>query len=72
MLPGWWELLAETGRNITDRKKASSEIINDIYGTLIENFYKYGLVESMDPDDFKMKLESLKDCWSILCPDFFN
>lgn len=72
MLTSWSELLAETGRNITDRKKASSEIINYIYGTRVENFYKYELVESMDPDDFKMKLELLKDCWPILCPDFLN
>ena len=61
-----------TVRSIADRQKTSSEIIKDIYGTRVGNFYKYRLVKSMDPDDFKVKLESLKDCLDVLCPDFYN
>ena len=44
-------------------KKASSEIINDIYGTRVEKFYEYELAESINPDNIKVKLETLKDTW---------
>ena len=43
------QFLAKTGRNIADQKSASSEIIKYIYGVSVKNFYKHGLVESMDP-----------------------
>ena len=66
------DLLPKTDRNIGDRKRSSSEIIKDIYGSRIENYYEYGLVESMDPDDFNVKIESLKERWESLCPEFFN
>ena len=33
------ELLAKTGRKVAGRKRVSSEIIKDIYGTRVENFY---------------------------------
>ena len=33
------DLLPKTGRNIADRKLSSSEIIKDIYGSRVANFY---------------------------------
>ena len=55
------DLLPKTVRNIADRKLSSSEIIKDIYGSRVANFYEYGIVEAIDPDDFNAKLDSLED-----------
>ena len=46
------DLLPKTGRNIADRKLSSSEIIKNIYRSRGANFYEYGIVEVIDPDDF--------------------
>ena len=64
------DLLSKTGRNIADRRFSSSEIIKDIYGSRVANFYEYGIVEAIDPDDFNAKLDSLEDQWEVLCPGF--
>ena len=64
------DLLPKTGRNIADRKLSSSEIIKDIYGSRVANFYEYGIAEAIDPDAFNAKLDSLEDRWQILCPGF--
>ena len=64
------DLLPKTGRNIADRRRASSEIIKDIYGSKIDNYYEYGIAESIDSEEFEVKLESLKDPWESLCPGF--
>ena len=64
------DLLPKTGRNIADRKLSSSEIIKDIYRSRVANFYEYGIVEAIDPDDFNAKLDSLEDRWEALCPGF--
>ena len=64
------DLLPKTGRNIADRKLSSSEIIKDIYGSRVANFYKYGIVESIDRDNFNAKLDSLDDRWESLCAGF--
>ena len=64
------DLLPKTGRNIADRKLSSSEIIKDIYGSRVANFYEYGIAEAIDPDDFNAKLDSLEDRWEALCPGF--
>ena len=66
------DLLPKTGRNIADRRFSSSEIIKDIYGSRVANFYEYGIVEAIDPDDFNAKLDSLEDQWEVLCPGFTN
>ena len=47
--------LPKTGRNIANRKLSSSEITKDIYGSRIANFYESGIVEAINPDDFKAK-----------------
>ena len=60
------DLLPKTGRNIADRKLSLSEIIKDIYGSRVANFYEYGIVEAIDPDDFSGKLDSLEDRWKSL------
>ena len=49
------DLLPKTGRNISDRKLTSLEIIKDIYGSRVTNFHEYGIVEAIDPDDFSAK-----------------
>ena len=52
------DLPPKTGRNIADRKLSSPEIIKDIYGSRVANFYKYGIAESIDPVNFNAKLDS--------------
>ena len=64
------DLLPKTGRNIADRKLSSSKIIKGICGSRIANFYKYGIVEAIDPEDSNTKLHSLEDWWEALCPGF--
>ena len=64
------DLLPKTVRNITDRKLSSSEIINNIYGSRVANFYEYGILEAIDPDDFNTKLDLLEDKWEALYPGF--
>ena len=64
------DLLPKTGRNIADRKLSSSEIIKDIYGSRVANFYEYGIAEAIGPDDFNAKLDSLEDRWETLCSGF--
>ena len=44
--------LPKTGRNIAGRELSSSEIIKHIYRSRVANFYEYGIVEAIDPDDF--------------------
>ena len=62
----------KTGRNIADRKLFSSEIIKDIYGSRVANFYKYGIVEVIDPGNFNGKSDSLENRWESLCPGFLQ
>ena len=57
------DLLLKIGRNIADRKLSSSKIIKNIYGSRVANFYEYGIVEAIDPDNFIAKLDSLEDRW---------
>ena len=64
------DLLPKRGRNIVDRKLFSSEIIKCIYGSRVANFYEYGIVEAIDPDNFIAKLDSLEDRWESFCPGF--
>ena len=64
------DLLPKAGRNIADRKLSLSEILKDIYGSKVANFYEYGIAEAIDPDDFNAKLESLEDRWEALSPGF--
>ena len=64
------DLLLKTGWNIADRKLSLLEIIKDIYGSRVANFYEYGITEAIDPDDFNTKLDSLEDQWEALSPGF--
>ena len=64
--PKLLDLLPKTGRNIIDRKLSSSEI----NGSRVTNFYEYGIVEAIDPDNFIAKLDSLEDRWESFCPGF--
>ena len=41
-------------------------------GSRAVNFYEYGIVEAIDPDDFKAKLDSLEDRWEALCQGFYQ
>ena len=53
--------LSKIGQNIADRKLSLSEIITAIYISTVSNFYEYGIVEAMDPDNFNTKLDTLED-----------
>ena len=64
------DLLPKAGQNIAYKKLSFSEIIKDIYGARVANFYEYGLVEVIDVDDFNAKLDSLEDQWESRCPEF--
>ena len=64
------DLLPKTGRNIANRKISSSEIIKNIYRSRVGNFYEYGIVEAIYPDDFNAKLDSLENRWEALCQGF--
>ena len=64
------DLLPKAGQNIVYKKLSFSEIIKDIYGARVANFYEYGIVEVIDVDDFNAKLDSLEDQWESRCPEF--
>ena len=66
------EILSKTGKSVADKRHCSSEVTKDIYGTKDENYYEYGLADATDENDFCVKLESLKDRWESLCPNFFQ
>ena len=42
---------------------SSQEILKEIYEARTENYYKFRLMESSDPDEFAFKLESLNATW---------
>ena len=56
--------------NLVYQKGAKQAIIADIYGCRYGEVQEYGLADSIDPDDFHAKLESLQQEWDRLCPSF--
>ena len=63
-------LLKRTCRKAAEKNHASSKIMKDIYGYREGNYYEYGFTESVDCEDFTIKIESLKCRWKALCPGF--
>ena len=59
-----------TCRSAAEKNHASTKILKDIYGYKEGNYHKYGLTESVDCEDFSIKIESLKCRWQALCPEF--
>ena len=64
------KLLGSTGRSAAEKNHASSEISEDIYGYREGNYYKYGPAESVDFENFNMKIEPLKCQLEALRPGF--
>ena len=46
--------------------------MSDIYGNQTGILVEMGLADASDPDDFKVKLESLQTIWDSLVPGFFK
>ena len=66
------KLLSKTHSNAAEKKKAKSEIFNDLYGVREGGTYENGLAESGNENDFLTKLNSLEKIWESLCPGFFE
>ena len=56
--------------NLVHQKKAKQAIIADIYSCRYGGVQEYGLADSINPDDFHAKLESLQEEWHRPCPGF--
>ena len=52
--------------------KGQKHILADIYGSINGVTKKLGLTSSKDGDDFKAKLESLKETWELKAPGFHD
>ena len=52
------EPLFKNRKSVAYKKCCSSKIIKDMLSTNNANYYQCGLLESMDEDDFRLKLES--------------
>lgn len=63
-------LLERTCRRAAEKNHASSKILKDIYGYKEGNYHKYGFTESVDCENFSIKIESLQCRWEALCPEF--
>ena len=65
------KLLENVRRSEDQKGLVKNEILSDIYGQRIsEEEYENGLAESLDENDFIVKLTSLEDKWERLCPRF--
>ena len=65
------KLLCKSTQSETERKTSMSIILKDLYGQKYGSVHEFGLADSVDPDDFTSKLQSLKDKWEHICPGFF-
>lgn len=68
--------LQERDSRKLDKLSASSRskqrILSDIYGSKQNQSLQLGLADSMDDDDFSIKLKSLKEIWDPLVPGFHS
>ena len=48
-----------------------SIILKDLYGRKYGSVHEFGSADSVDPDYFTSKLQSLKGNWKHICPGFF-
>ena len=67
-----FKLFQKTNQSSAQKYHSKAEVLNDIYGERTGNYYKYGLAESYDTDDFNAKLISLKKKWEALIPGFYG
>ena len=56
-----FKLFQKKKQSSAQKYHSKAEVLNDIYGERIGKYYKYGLAESYDTDDFNAKLISLKE-----------
>ena len=49
-----------------------SIILKDFLDRNMEAYTNLVLADSVDPDDFTSKLQSLEDKWEHICPGFFG
>jgi len=59
-------------KNINPKSKNNGQILRDIYGSQYGTTKELGLVDSKDPEDFQVRLTSLKECWEKACPGFYG
>ena len=52
--------------------QAICTILADIYGRLYSTMIEYGLAYSKDANDLATRLESLRESWENLCPEFYK
>ena len=54
--------------NQTSEQKKKYKILKNLYGERSSTYFKYGLAESLDADDFQAKLASLEGKWKTTVP----
>ena len=48
------------------KSQATKELLSDIFGTIADGMHELGLADADDEDDFKAKLQSLKQEWNTI------
>ena len=66
------KLSAGIKASASEKNRAKSEILKDIYGERNGACYEYGLAESLNQEEFSKKLGDLKIKWKGLCPGFYK
>ena len=56
--------------SMSERNKAKTEILRDIYGEQKGKVYEYGLAKSLNKQEILKKFDALKVKWEGLCPGF--
>ena len=64
------KLLERTNQTSAQKKKSKYEILKDLYGQRSGTYYEYGLVESLEADDFQAKSGFLEEKWKTTVPGF--
>ena len=62
------KFLERTNKTSAIKKKSKYEILKDFFDEEIGTYYEYGLVESLDTDDFQAELASLQEKWKTTIP----
>lgn len=59
-------------KSLRCNQRSQTRVMAVIYGTQDENLLQNGLADAEDPNDFDVKLESLKPLWEELVPGFHH
>ena len=57
---------------LNPKKGAIQRILANIYGCHYGAIKEYGLADSIEKNDFEVRLESLRSIWETLCPGFYE